>query len=60
MGSGGITQTKTKKKGESNYADETLTLFNHHKPLKNLESLNVGSPHKIQTLKEAPATGCQG
>ena len=37
MGSGGITQTKTKrKKGEGDYTDEALALLNHSKPLMNL------------------------
>ena len=37
MGSAGITQIKNKiKKGEHDYTVETLTLFNHLKPLMNL------------------------
>ena len=37
MGSGGMTQTKSKtKKGESEYTNEDLAILNHFKPLKNL------------------------
>ena len=38
------------KRGESDYSDEALALFKHHKPLINLWrwSLDVGTRHRIQ------------
>ena len=47
MGSGRITQYKTKQKGDRDYTDESL------------ESLNISSRYRIQSLKEAPTKGLQ-
>ena len=55
MESGVIPQTKNKRKREERvYTDKILALLNPLKPLINLFSLEVGSRHRMQTLKEAP------
>ena len=53
MASGGITEIKTKK-GEGDYTDERSQATN-----ESVKTLDIGSLHRIQTLKEAPAKGPQ-